>query len=290
MKMTCDIIRDLLPLYAEGLASADSAAAVREHLDGCERCSAELERMKEPVRVPNEELGMRKIKRGIVRRWLLGVTCAMLAILLAASCVGWWLFNPIYLPESAVTSVERNDRMSEPGDDEWIKIWASATKAGYRWLDCEGREWKEGNCYVTFYTCRYYEQKQEIPEEEFVSVRTSPGAVWLFSEEGDMKLLYGTAEDSEPPAQWSMLETMTLWAAAIGGVLLVLGLLLRKWRVGLWLLAVGSLGLCYAVCQWAVCGGSLLSFFPLRELLWAVLISGSAWGIGMCVCGMRRKV
>ena len=32
MNITCDMIRDLLPLYAEELASRDSAAAVQEHL------------------------------------------------------------------------------------------------------------------------------------------------------------------------------------------------------------------------------------------------------------------
>ena len=33
MKLSCDIIRDLMPLYAEELASEDSQAAVREHLE-----------------------------------------------------------------------------------------------------------------------------------------------------------------------------------------------------------------------------------------------------------------
>ena len=36
MKITCDIIRDLLPLYAEDMVSQDSKALVDDHLCGCD--------------------------------------------------------------------------------------------------------------------------------------------------------------------------------------------------------------------------------------------------------------
>ena len=40
MKNECSIVRDLLPLYAEGMLSEDSAAFVKEHLDTCKECCA----------------------------------------------------------------------------------------------------------------------------------------------------------------------------------------------------------------------------------------------------------
>ena len=46
MKLECDVIRDLLPLYAEKLASPASSALVEQHLAACPACRAELERMK----------------------------------------------------------------------------------------------------------------------------------------------------------------------------------------------------------------------------------------------------
>lgn len=289
MKLSCEIVRDLLPLYAEELASEDSRAAVRVHLQACEDCRAELETLKVPVVVPAEEMGIGKIKKGIARRWLQGMACFTLAILLVVSCVGCWLFSPIYLPEEAVISVERNERLSVVGQNDWYQVLASPTKVGYRSMNCDGRGWKEDNYYKVFYTTRYRELTQETPIEEYTSGGTCPGAVWLFREDGTMKLLYGTAVDSVPPSCWSMLEKLSLWSAVVGGGLLVLGLFLRKKRVGAWALSVGALGICYAVCQWAVCGGSMVSFFPKRELLWAVLIAGCGWGIGMCIWGLRRK-
>ena len=40
MKTNCDIIRDLLPLYAEHITSEASNALVEEHLAECEACRA----------------------------------------------------------------------------------------------------------------------------------------------------------------------------------------------------------------------------------------------------------
>ena len=40
MKLECDVIRDLLPLYAEKLASPASSALVEQHLAACPACRA----------------------------------------------------------------------------------------------------------------------------------------------------------------------------------------------------------------------------------------------------------
>ena len=38
-ELSCEIVRDLLPTYAEGLTSDVTSRAVEEHLSGCEECS-----------------------------------------------------------------------------------------------------------------------------------------------------------------------------------------------------------------------------------------------------------
>lgn len=47
MKTNCDIIRDLLPLYAEHITSEATNALVEEHLAECEACRTELEQMEQ---------------------------------------------------------------------------------------------------------------------------------------------------------------------------------------------------------------------------------------------------
>ena len=71
MKITCDIIGDLLPLYAEELTSADSAALVEEHLTGCEHCRKTLESLKNgAVSLPDETIPLKKVQTSIKkRRW-----------------------------------------------------------------------------------------------------------------------------------------------------------------------------------------------------------------------------
>lgn len=48
MKIDCDIIRDLLPLYAEGMVSEKSKKAVERHLEECGECRKIYEKMREP--------------------------------------------------------------------------------------------------------------------------------------------------------------------------------------------------------------------------------------------------
>lgn len=45
--MNCKIIQDLLPLYADGIASVETNEAVREHIAECEECGKIYEKMTE---------------------------------------------------------------------------------------------------------------------------------------------------------------------------------------------------------------------------------------------------
>lgn len=63
MNISCDMTMDLIALYCDGIASADSKKAVRQHLAGCPVCSAAYEayrhrneQRKHPVpRTPEEK-------------------------------------------------------------------------------------------------------------------------------------------------------------------------------------------------------------------------------------------
>ena len=53
-KITCDVCRDLLPLVKDGVASADSEAAVRQHIGGCKECSMLFDGKLIPATEPSE--------------------------------------------------------------------------------------------------------------------------------------------------------------------------------------------------------------------------------------------
>ena len=45
--MKCEIIRDLLPVYTEGLCSLETKKEVEDHLETCEDCRREYIQMKQ---------------------------------------------------------------------------------------------------------------------------------------------------------------------------------------------------------------------------------------------------
>lgn len=98
MKISCNVIRDLLPLYEDGAVSEDTAELVREHLKDCPDCREELRKLRTPISVPPEEDGelwerfeaRREKQRRKRRIW---IACA-LSLLAAAVAFCFWYMWP----------------------------------------------------------------------------------------------------------------------------------------------------------------------------------------------------
>ena len=54
MKISCEIISDLLPLYHDGVCSSESKQMIEEHLSNCEKCRTELKEMDDMLSIPNK--------------------------------------------------------------------------------------------------------------------------------------------------------------------------------------------------------------------------------------------
>ena len=55
MKIPCDLILDLLPLYQSNLCSEVSEAIITEHLAACDKCCNILDKMECVTDIPNHE-------------------------------------------------------------------------------------------------------------------------------------------------------------------------------------------------------------------------------------------
>lgn len=99
MKISCNVIRDLLPLYAEDLASEDTRSLVDEHLCDCEDCAKALNSMeqKPPTIVETAAESLNKVKKLIRRRRLVSVLAAVLTVISVAAAVFTYLFTPFQL-------------------------------------------------------------------------------------------------------------------------------------------------------------------------------------------------
>lgn len=68
-KISCEVIGDLLPLCEEGLASAESAALVEEHLADCPACREKREALRQPAAPDADGEGaLRAVKKELRRR------------------------------------------------------------------------------------------------------------------------------------------------------------------------------------------------------------------------------
>lgn len=54
-EINCHIIKDVLPLYVDGVVSNDTQEMVEEHLEYCEECKKEAEFMKQELYLPVEK-------------------------------------------------------------------------------------------------------------------------------------------------------------------------------------------------------------------------------------------
>ncbi len=93
MKLTCEMLRDLLPLYRDGVCSPDSRRAVEEHLADCPACQAELQLLEEELLLsaPAAELsGARAALRARKQLILRGAAAILLLLALWAGVFAGW--------------------------------------------------------------------------------------------------------------------------------------------------------------------------------------------------------
>lgn len=105
--MNCEIIKDLLPLYADGVCSDESAKAVEEHISSCRSCLAELESMGAKLPEKTDEAAIRNINEktrgriGLLKASVLQTSCMLAAFLL----IVWGVYKEAYIPTGLTNGI-----------------------------------------------------------------------------------------------------------------------------------------------------------------------------------------
>jgi anti-sigma factor RsiW len=103
MIVSCDIIKDLLPLYIDDVCSDDSKAAVEEHLAACDNCKAELKAMQTALSVGGTAKNLKEAEavRNLSKKWRKGMKKSLLkgifitVLAIAAIMLALYLFLDI---------------------------------------------------------------------------------------------------------------------------------------------------------------------------------------------------
>ncbi|MCH5287100.1 MAG: zf-HC2 domain-containing protein [Christensenellaceae bacterium] len=110
MKHECDIVRDLMPLVADGTASEKSRAMVDEHIDECEPCREMFDEMRQEVKTEapqaQAEKLVKKLRRHrMLRRALLVLLGVAISAVLVVVGQRLWLY---YFEADVVLTAEEN--------------------------------------------------------------------------------------------------------------------------------------------------------------------------------------
>ena len=102
MSNQCEVIRDLMPLYAESMASEASAAIIEEHLAGCTSCRDYLGEIRQTVsNVKDTDSSLlRQMKKRLQRKKTLTVLVTLMMTLVVMITAIAYLTAPDYLPYS----------------------------------------------------------------------------------------------------------------------------------------------------------------------------------------------
>lgn len=125
----CNIIKDLLPTYIEGLTSGESNQMIENHLDGCEECRLLTAALKSEVKFSSESVNgeidyMKKVRSK--RKKLLITTIAVCALvfgaLLAIGVKTFIIGSPVAFYELDYDSDDRYMGIGTKFDPETNKI------------------------------------------------------------------------------------------------------------------------------------------------------------------------
>ena len=151
-EITCEVIRDLLPLYVDDVLSPDSRALVEEHLGTCEGCAEYYHLLKEPegdcrkMKTNGEKAALKKIKGTLKRRRL--ITVLVTAVCIAA--LGMGLFYGLVIHEKYI-----------PYEESGIYVTEDAVRTDRGYYKCTGIYSPDGESLFLYLTSTAYTQLRD---------------------------------------------------------------------------------------------------------------------------------
>ena len=117
-KISCSVVKDLLPLYVDGVLTEESCKLVKNHIDGCPACKVQYEKMKDtssPVKVKTaskEKAVIKRIRNKInIKRWLGICVTALLVIAIALGAFYGVVHKQSYLAYADTGLYVENDKL-----------------------------------------------------------------------------------------------------------------------------------------------------------------------------------
>lgn len=288
----CELIRDILPLVAEDMASAETKAFVQKHIAFCPECAAELSRMRKeagqtdcmpdvPLRAVRKE--MRK------RRFLLVALTALIALCIVLPIVSL-MTRPMYKPFDKDTVYVS---AKEPGGRAYVDsvLMLDVQNAGWYWA--EDPDGEEAALYVYSYDTLY---DTTIGKKAMITMGSWPDTppvtrVYYQQNNGQENVLVWGPETGERQISLPRLALgyYLLLAAAAALALMVAWLFARRRfpRTGRVLAKLFCAPVCYVAAHISILQLDTITYSMQRDCvfiwcMWALLYAA-------CLCALRLR-
>lgn len=276
MRNECNIIRDILPLYAENMVSPDTADFVGEHLRGCEACRKEYERTKAPQ--PTHEISDAAplLKLGRKMRVKKIQTVAMTAVFVIALLISAFavLDAPVYFPYS------EDLLAAEPAGEKGLRITFDKAVTDF---DCALYPDPDGG---NFYYCDiqawtstwdkwFSRNKGELSTVVFPKEHYPITAEYIPNNGSENVRVYGNESNDRSIIMPRLsLGYYLILAAGVLAVLVIIWIIVRK-RAGLrvWVERIGLYPAAYIISHCIVSGFGTSTYSLTRDFFLIVFIS-----------------
>ena len=279
MKLSCAVIADLLPLYAEELAGEESRALVEEHLRDCPDCRKKLDALRQPkTAAPDGAGALRAVKKDIRRRRLLAALLAALLVFLPLLTLLARSTEKVPMPyEEGLIEVTE-------ADGDGLSFSVDGAASGVDSQLCTDPDSGETTLLIQLWRSRWDRPQGQPLERGSYAVSRTPDRVlygYGFGRE-EQKLLYGTPMSGGLMLLPRLVLGYYLLYDAVLAVLF--GLLWRARRgkkAGETMRALFFAALAYPVGHLLIKGVQLRSFFVPRDLGFILLAAAAVWGLMM---------
>ena len=279
MKLPCEMMEDLLPLYAEEIVTPTTRTAVEEHLANCEACRGKLSAMRRETTEKRETMALETVRREL--RWrrlyaVMAAVCTTVALLL--TMISWEArFLPLpYSPDAVVIEALEDGR-------------TSVTIRGAEGINMYSDEYDANGRTHELFLEPYRQWRTMRGATATVSVDADV-TVWYVdqTQDGEMTRLLGERPERGDGGQ--VLPRLSLgYYLLIAGVVAVLALagwlLLRRKRAGWMMKHLALLALCYVAAHGLVIGAAVSTFSLERDFGLILLLTPFLWGLA--VSGMQ---
>lgn len=258
MMKECQIVLDLLPLYAENMVSEASREFVERHLQGCPDCAMKLEKVLEKLPIPmeTEVSGLKKVKSSLRKRTVFPVLLSVFLALTLLAGLAVWAIVPVWIPaEDAIVAVERFE-------DGSVRVKAADCVSGIVSINNSFCFERQRLDWLYSESMKLYRERGE----HWFNFNVEEGqSLWYSGKQtGDEDLLIWGDGDVPPDDGLDRyfdrtIQYLCVISGVVGAVLLCMGILLRRNRILKFAIYPGVLGICCALSSLFVTNGYLLS-------------------------------